>query len=269
MSRPATMAGLMELNSFVGKFINIWQSGRDASLQIQTSAGKAQVTLQADLGEATPPRAPPKAVVPGPARLRRSQRRADERQAAAEQADQEQGAEQAGQEVGAVQAAQEIENPAEVAVEEAVKAGNENEDVTNDSVNANVNVMKVNDDGTTGIVVTDELCSDTDYVQITEQVSEKELLEAQAVAGQVEAKPGEVVVEVRPQYCVFSSRGLSEKLKNMNLKLTCLPWVANTGRLFYTAGFKITDASYEEFRARNGGNLPNGFYSVQKSRKLN
>ena len=136
MARPATMAGLMELNSFVGKFINIWQSGRDASLQIQTSAGKAQVTLQADLGEVTrPPRAPPKAVVPGPARLRRSQRRADERQAAAEQAEQVQGAEQAGQEAGAVQVAQAIENPAEVAVEEAVKAGNENEDVTNDSVN--------------------------------------------------------------------------------------------------------------------------------------
>ena len=96
-----------------------------------------------------------------------------------------------------MQVAQAIENPAEVAVEEAVKAGNENEDVTNDSVNKNVNVMKVNDDVTTGIVVTDELCSDTDYVQIAEQVSEKELLEVQAVAGQVEAKPGEVVVEVR------------------------------------------------------------------------
>ena len=103
----------------------------------------SQVTLQADLREATPPRAPPKVVVPGPARLRCSWRRADKIQAAAEQADQEQGAEQAGEEVGAVQAAQEIENPAEVALEEAVKAGNENEDVTNDSVN----IMKVNDDG--------------------------------------------------------------------------------------------------------------------------
>jgi hypothetical protein len=60
-------------------------------------------------------------------------------------------------------------------VEEAVKASNEN-----DSVNEKVNVMKVNDDVTTGIEVTDELCSDTDYVQIAEQVSE-------------------VVVEVRPQ----------------------------------------------------------------------
>jgi hypothetical protein len=97
------MTGLVELDSFVGKFINIWQSGHDASLQIQTSAGKVQVTLQADLGEAPPPRAPPKAVVPGPAHLCRSQRRADERQAASEQADQEQGADQAGQEAGAVQ----------------------------------------------------------------------------------------------------------------------------------------------------------------------
>jgi hypothetical protein len=135
-------------------------------------------------------------------------------------------------------------------LEEAVKAGNENEDVIYDSVNENVNVMKVNDDGTTGIVVTNELCSDSDHVQISERVSEKELLEAQAVAGQVETKPGEVVVEVRPKFCVFSSRGFSEKLKN--LKMTCLPWVANTGWLFYTAGFKITDASYEEFKARNG-----------------
>ena len=42
-------------------------------------------------------------------------------------------------------------------VEEAVKACNENEDVTNDSVNENVNITKLNADVTTGIVLTNEL----------------------------------------------------------------------------------------------------------------
>ena len=81
--------------------------------------------------------------------------------------------------------------------------------------------------------------------------------------------PGEVIVEVRPQYCEFSSRGLAERLKKMNLHVTCLPWVANTGRLFYTAGFKISEGNYEEIKASHGGNMPNGFYTVQKSRKFN
>ena len=98
---------------------------------------------------------------------------------------------------------------------------------------------------------------------------DNELLEVVVKAGQVEAMPGEVMVEVRPQYCEFTSRGLAEKLKKMNFELTCLPWIANTGRLFYTAGFKINVKNYEEMKARHGGSLPNGFYTVQYSRKMN
>ena len=105
MARPAAMAGLGQINSFVGKFINLWQSGLDASIQIQTSAGKAQETLQAGLGEAPPSvhHAPPQPSVPGLARLRRRQRRADAR-IAAEEADQQDEAEQARQNLEAVQA---------------------------------------------------------------------------------------------------------------------------------------------------------------------
>ena len=44
------MAGLVEMNSFIGKFVNLWQSGCDASLKIESSAGKASVVLQLHLG---------------------------------------------------------------------------------------------------------------------------------------------------------------------------------------------------------------------------
>ena len=84
---PPTMAGLIELNTFVGKFVRLWQSGSDARLKIESKAGKASVTLQLDLGY--PHHPPQQNHAPSPARVRRSQRRAGERQAAAE-ADQEQ-----------------------------------------------------------------------------------------------------------------------------------------------------------------------------------
>ena len=103
MARPTAMAGIGQLKSFVGKFINLWQSGIDASLQIQTSAGKAQVTFKAELGEDPLPHhhlAPPQMFVPGQARLRRRQRRADARHTAAEQADQQGAAAQADKRVG-------------------------------------------------------------------------------------------------------------------------------------------------------------------------
>ena len=46
----ATMAGLSEINSFMGKFVSLWQSGRNASLKVESKAGQAHVTLQLDLG---------------------------------------------------------------------------------------------------------------------------------------------------------------------------------------------------------------------------
>ena len=48
------MAGLIELDSFVGKFVRLWQSGNDASLKVESKAGKATVILQLDLGPPHP-----------------------------------------------------------------------------------------------------------------------------------------------------------------------------------------------------------------------
>ena len=105
--RLAAMAGLSDLNSFVGKFLNLWQSGRDASLHLKTCDGKATVNLQLGLGQAPPPPSsePPPRHVPGPSRQRRTQRRALARQQAeqAEQAqaktDEEEAAENANEKV--------------------------------------------------------------------------------------------------------------------------------------------------------------------------
>ena len=40
-----------EMNSFLGKFANLWKSGSDASLQFEAHAGQACVTLRLGLGE--------------------------------------------------------------------------------------------------------------------------------------------------------------------------------------------------------------------------
>ena len=78
------MAGLSELNSFVGKFLNLWQSGFDASLHLKTCDGKATVNLQVGLGKAPSPPPTPHRRVPGPSRQRRSMRRAMARKSAEE-----------------------------------------------------------------------------------------------------------------------------------------------------------------------------------------
>ena len=76
--RLAAMAGLSDLNSFVGQFLHLWQSGRDASLHLKTCDGKATINLQLGLGQAPPPpfSQPPPRRVPGPSHQRRTQRRA-------------------------------------------------------------------------------------------------------------------------------------------------------------------------------------------------
>ena len=68
------MAGIPELNSFVHKFINLWQAGRNATLKLDSKAGEASVTLHVDLGQVVP-LSPPH--VPLNARDRRRQRRAN------------------------------------------------------------------------------------------------------------------------------------------------------------------------------------------------
>jgi hypothetical protein len=76
------MAGLQQLNSFITKFVNLWQSGFDASLEVKAHAGEARISLQVGLGQAPPSsqNKPPKQ--PGPSRLRRREKREEARKSA-------------------------------------------------------------------------------------------------------------------------------------------------------------------------------------------
>ena len=78
------MASLPEINSFISKFVNLWKSGCKASLHLEASAGEAQINLQVGLGQFPPLPHIPVHRVPGPARQRRHQRRAEARKAADE-----------------------------------------------------------------------------------------------------------------------------------------------------------------------------------------
>ena len=82
------MAGLEQLNSFIGKFVNLWQTGFDASLELKTFNGEASVHFHVGLGQAhclqkAQPR--PHHHV-SPSRVRRRARRAEARRQAAEEA---------------------------------------------------------------------------------------------------------------------------------------------------------------------------------------
>ena len=48
------MAGTQELTSLLRKFVNLWQSGCDAKLDIESKAGNAYVTLCVGLGNVLP-----------------------------------------------------------------------------------------------------------------------------------------------------------------------------------------------------------------------
>ena len=45
------MASTSELSSFVKKFVNLWQAGRNATLHMETKTGNAFVNLSLDLGQ--------------------------------------------------------------------------------------------------------------------------------------------------------------------------------------------------------------------------
>ena len=81
------MASFGEVNSFVVKFMSLWQTGRDACLQIETqSAGKAFVNLRLGLGE-HPHHQQHHHRKESPSKQRRRDKRAAERLAKAEEAD--------------------------------------------------------------------------------------------------------------------------------------------------------------------------------------
>ena len=81
------MAAYQEINSFVKKFNALCQGGRNASLTMSSKAGKAMINLCVDLGvlqqQNPQPHHPPSHPRNGPAQLRRRERRAAARQAAA------------------------------------------------------------------------------------------------------------------------------------------------------------------------------------------
>ena len=67
---PATMAGLKEFYSVVKKFVNLWQSALEATLQMNSQDGKATVSLKVEIGQALPLQ-PHHQRQPGPSQLRR------------------------------------------------------------------------------------------------------------------------------------------------------------------------------------------------------
>ena len=81
------MAGLKELDSFFGKFVQLWKNGIDVNLSVNASAGKAFVNLQAGLGEALVlSKQHEERVVAGNSRHRRQLRRAAARRDAEQDA---------------------------------------------------------------------------------------------------------------------------------------------------------------------------------------
>ena len=81
------MAGPQELNSFYLKFVNLWKSGSNAKLFVETFDGEAFVNLQVGLGQAQPQPGVFAHRGGGPAKQRRRERREAARSRAAEEAD--------------------------------------------------------------------------------------------------------------------------------------------------------------------------------------
>ena len=78
----------VEINSFIGKFLNLWKSGLDASLTLESHAGEASVSLRLGLGTycATVPEVVDKPCFTkkvSPSQVRRRQQRAKARHDAA------------------------------------------------------------------------------------------------------------------------------------------------------------------------------------------
>ena len=51
----ATMAGIFKIHSFVGKFLNLLKAGGNASLRLDSKAGKASISLHLELDHQVPP----------------------------------------------------------------------------------------------------------------------------------------------------------------------------------------------------------------------
>ena len=145
------MAGLEQLNSFIGKFVSLWQAGLDASLELKTFQGKASAHIHVGLGQAPclqKTRPPQPHHVPSPSRVRRRARREEARRIAAEPSEQVEAGQ--AEDAGNMEARQ-VEN---IVAEEAVIDEAENaysSDVVQEVVN------EVNS------TVIDEICPNDEY----------------------------------------------------------------------------------------------------------
>ena len=266
------MASFAEVNSFLGKFMHLWQSGRDADLHLETRAGQACVVLRLGLG-VHPHQHQVKKV--SPSRQRRRDRRAAARQESSANVDiakdvsaKETNKDVSGKEAELVEGVESKDDAAKDA------SGKEAEPVDN----VQTKVGEISTVLEAKFIVVDEICDDDAFGTSASQAAKNDnaeenldLSDLREVGGKheiVEPNSGEVLIEVRPQNCKFSDRDLAMKLTKAGFKLLCLPWVANTGRHFYTAGFKTTEESYI---SKSGGNrtLPRGFYRVNSSWKVN
>ena len=132
------MASFGEVNSFVVKFMSLWQTGRDACLQIETQYGKAFVNLRLGLGE-HPHHQQHHHQKESPAKQRRREKRAAERLAKAEEAEANSGA-------NAEEAKQDVIDATEEVVESKAKEGTD-----------------IGGNTATAFKVVDEICNDEAY----------------------------------------------------------------------------------------------------------
>jgi hypothetical protein len=157
----ATMART-EIDSFIVKFKSLLLSGRNATLEIKSNAGKAEVNLRVELGDVScPPAQHPHQRWPrnGPARQRRRVRRAEEREAA------------------------KAEENAEVNTEEVT------EGLENDPAEKAM-VLPANDTTNKSETLRDEFCSDESF----EKSSDKNLVEQILVTADCQADWSDNVV---------------------------------------------------------------------------
>eukprot|EP00092_Neocalanus_flemingeri_P021189 GFUD01022963.1.p1 GENE.GFUD01022963.1~~GFUD01022963.1.p1 ORF type:complete len:517 (+),score=172.08 GFUD01022963.1:107-1552(+) len=144
------MAGLAQLESFIGKFRSLWFAGFDASLEVKAHAGEARVYLQVGLGQAHPPQ-PRQYRVPGPSRLRRRQRREEARKQVAVQAKKIEAAAQAAAQEAA-QAVQALaENAAQALADKAAQALADNKRIISDIKTA-VQIVQIESVAETALV---------------------------------------------------------------------------------------------------------------------
>jgi hypothetical protein len=155
------MAGLRELNSFIGKFVSLWQAGHEANLHLNSIAGQAHVNLQVGLGKVQP--LPHLRRVPGPARVRRRERRTEARHAAGEAtSDRETAAESVAKEVHEVTSEMAEEAVENVEAQHAIdRVDTSDFNAVNDAIGSN----EVETNAATEILV-DEVCLDEEYLYL-------------------------------------------------------------------------------------------------------